>query len=224
MVKLFRLPGVHRPVSDTWLLGAAMCREPLAGASVVDMCTGTGALAIAAARAGAARVVAVDLTRRAVTSARLNARVQRVRIEVRRGDLFSVLKNESFDMIVANPPYIPAESERLPRHRAAVALDAGPDGRLLIERICRQSADHLRPGGVLLMVHSSICDAGATCRALSGAGLAPDVIVRQPGRLGPVMSARAPMMRARGLLGSEDLEEMVVVRGRRGQDGSRLGV
>jgi len=213
-VKLFRFPGVHRPVSDTWLLAGAMRREITPGARVADICTGTGALAISAARAGAGTVVGVDLTHRAVFCARLNARLNRAPVEIRRGDLFGPLAGERFDVIVSNPPYIPAETDRLPRRGATVPLDAGLDGRALLDRICRDAPDHLVTGGAILVVHSSICGTEKTTEALSGVGLSVDVVIRRPGQLGPVMTARAAMMRERGLLGPDDIEEIVVVRGR----------
>jgi release factor glutamine methyltransferase len=213
-VKLVRVPGVHRPVSDTWLLADAMRREGLDGASVVDLCTGTGALAISASRAGADRVTAIDLTRRAVTCARINSRLNGARVRVLRGDLLAPVAGESFDMIVSNPPYIPAETDELPRHGPTVPLDAGYDGRALLDRICREGPAHLRPGGVILVVHSSICGTERTVEAFRGAGLQADVVVDKPGPLGPVMTARAAMLRERGLLGEEDWEQIVVVRGR----------
>jgi release factor glutamine methyltransferase len=212
-VKLFRLPGVHRPVSDTWMLAEAMRHESLEGARVADLCAGTGALAICAAQWGAASVVAVDLTPRAAITARINARLHGANVRVVRGDLFTPLKGESFDIIVSNPPYIPAESDQLPRHGSKVPLDAGRDGRALLDRICHEAPRHLRPGGVILLVHSSICGDEQTCRILRACGLEAEIIVRRRGVLGPVMSARASMLRARGLLGPGDEEDIVVVRG-----------
>ncbi|HEX2052516.1 MAG TPA: HemK2/MTQ2 family protein methyltransferase [Actinomycetota bacterium] len=213
-MKLLRLPGVHKPVSDTWILADAMRQELRPGARVADICTGTGALAISAAQAGAGEVVGVDLTLRAVVFARLNARLNGARIRVRRGDLFGPLAGEKFDVIVSNPPYIPAETEELPRRGTTVPLDAGLDGRALLDRICAEAPDHLLPGGVVLLVHSSICGTEKTVEALAAGGLQADVVFRKPGKLGPVMTARAAMMRERGLLGPEDEEEIVVVRGR----------
>jgi release factor glutamine methyltransferase len=212
-VKLIRLPGVHSPVSDTWLLAEAARREQLAGARFADLCTGTGALAISASWAGAGQVVAVDLARRAVISAFINARLNRARVEVRRGDLFAPLAGERFDVIVSNPPYIPAESDRVPRHGMRVALDAGRNGRAFIDRICAGAPSHLTSGGVLLIVHSSICGVDRTCEVMSDAGLKPTVVAEQHGPLGPVMTARATMLRERGLLGTIDAEDMAVVRG-----------
>lgn len=213
-MRLMRLPGVHRPVSDTWMLAAAMRAEGLPGKSVADICTGTGALAISAAKEGAAWVSAVDLTRQAILCARLNAKVHGARVEVLRGDLFGPLGGRKYDIIVSNPPYIPAESDELPRRGPNIPLDAGCDGRALLDRICREAPDHLNPGGAILVVHSSICGTDRTVEDFARSGLSPDVVVREPGKLGPVMTARAQMMRERGLLGDDDFEEIVVVRGR----------
>lgn len=209
------MPGVHRVMSDAWTVVEAMRRESLVGASVADVCTGTGVLAVEAARRGAARVYALDISRRAVASARLNAVLNGVHVTVRRGDLLAPLGEERVDVIVSNPPYIPAATDRLPRHRVETALDAGVDGRALIDRICDQAARRLRPDGRLLLVHSSVCNVRRTCEMMRAHGLAPDVVERRRGPLGPVMRSRAILMRERGLLGPEDHEELVVVRGLR---------
>lgn len=213
-MKLFRLPGVHRPVSDTWLLAEAMHRELKPGGRVADICTGTGALAISAAQAGAGSVTGVDLTYRAVFCAWLNSKLNRAPIEVRRGDLFGPLAAEKFDVILSNPPYIPSESEELPRRGTTVPLDAGLDGRALLDRICREAPNHLLPGGTILVVHSSICGTDRTIETFTRGGLQADVVISEPGQLGPVMTARAAMLRERGLLGPDDQEEIVVIRGR----------
>jgi release factor glutamine methyltransferase len=213
-VRLLPIPGVHRPRSDTWLLADVLRREDVKGHSVADLCTGSGALAIRAAQAGAKRVLAVDVSRRATLAARCNASLNGCRVETRRGDMFAVLEGERFDAIVCNPPYVPAATDALPRHRASTPLDAGRDGRALLDRICREAGEHICDGGSLLLVQSSICGVEETCERLRAAGLHADVCARMPGALGPVMRERAPMLRARGLLADEDLEELVVIRGR----------
>jgi release factor glutamine methyltransferase len=106
-------PGVFRPISDTWMLARALRRELRPGASVLDLCTGSGAVAISAARAGA-HATAIDLSRRAVLAARLNARLNGVSLRVLRGSLFEPVGDERFDFIVSNPPYVPAEDPELP--------------------------------------------------------------------------------------------------------------
>ena len=211
---MVRLPGVHSPVSDTWLLAEAARKDGLAGKSFLDLCTGTGALAVYAAGAGAARVAAVDLSSRAVLNATLNGLLNRAEIDVRRGDLFAPFDGERFDVIVSNPPYIPAETDDLPRRGPRLALDGGRNGRLLVDRICAEAPAHLNRGGALYVVHSAVCGTRATCEAMRTGGLTPEIVVEHCGRLGPVMSSRAAMLRERGLLGNGDDEVVVVIRGR----------
>lgn len=210
------MPGVHRPVRDTWLLREAMLGEDIQGKLVADLCTGSGvlAVAVAAAVAGARSVVAVDVSRRSNLVSAINARLHGCALDVRHGDLIWMLRGEQFDVIVSNPPYVPAQTDKLPRHRSTTPLDGGRDGRLLLDRICTEAPSHLRRHGSLLVVHSSVCGVQRTCQMLGERGLRPEVIARERGKLGPVLSTRVAMLRERGLLGEADEEELVVIRGR----------
>jgi len=181
------------------------------GARVLDVCTGTGHLAVAAALAGARRVVAVDISRRAVLSARVNARLNGVRVDVRRGDLLAPAGGERFDLVVSNPPYLPAGDGGIPAHGPERAWDAGPDGRALLDRLIAGTPRVLAPGGTLLLVQSSLCGETATLAALAAAGLSPRVVTRRPGPLGPRLTARAPMLEARGLLPAGRRQEELLV-------------
>jgi release factor glutamine methyltransferase len=209
--RIVALPGVYRPRSDTNLLIRALLEaaHPLLDRTVLDLCAGTGALGLAAARQGA-EVTAVDVSRRAVANVRLNARLNGVRVEAVRGDLWNAVHGRRFDVIVTNPPYLPAPEA--PRG-AARAWDAGYDGRDLLDPICRRAADHLRPGGKLLVIQSSLADAGRSEDQLAEAGLIPRVVARYDGRLGPLAAARADWMRSEGRLGSRDVETLVVIEG-----------
>jgi release factor glutamine methyltransferase len=213
-LRLLPIPGVHRPRSDTRLLARALREQVPAGRSVADLCTGSGALAIAAATEGAARVLAVDVSLRAALAARANARLNGCQVEVRRGDLLGALGEERFDLIVCNPPYVPAETDALPRHRSTTPLDGGRDGRALVDRVCREAPGHLRQGGAVLIVHSSVCGEAATCEALRKHGLRSEVVARERGPLGPVLGQRSELLRERGLLGERDEEELLVICGR----------
>src|SRR5919206_422017 len=164
-MRLVTPPGVFRPISDTWLLADVLRRELRPGATLLDVCTGTGALAIAGAQAGA-RATAVDLSRRATVTARLNARLNGVRVRVVRGSLFAPLGDERFDLIVSNPPYVPAEDPEIPRRGLRRAWDAGIDGRVLLDRILTEACRHLRPGGSVLVVQSTIIGEDATLARL----------------------------------------------------------
>jgi release factor glutamine methyltransferase len=215
-VRLVILPGVLKPPSDAFMLAHELRREPLEeGLSVLDLCAGSGILAIVAAQRGARQVTAVDVSRRALLATRLNARLNGVSVRALRGDLFSAVPGQRFDVIVSNPPYVPSASEELPRRGAERAWEAGPDGRLFLDRICAGAREHLRPGGVLLLVHSSLCDEQRTIEMLSQRGFEARIAARRSGPLGPRMQARAPLLRARGLLGDEEVEDMVVVRASR---------
>jgi release factor glutamine methyltransferase len=162
-------------------------------------------------------VTAVDASLPAVLATRLNAWRSGVRVRVLRGDLFSPVEGERFDLVVSNPPYVPSgpgsPQAQGPRH----AYDGGPDGRAFIDRICDGLPQHLRPGGVALLVHSSICGEQATLRALRAGGLEATVVERRRGALGPLMRARAAELERRGLLGpGQSEEELLVIRGRAG--------
>lgn len=214
---LLRPPGVYAPQGDTFLLAEALRGAAVpAGARILEVCTGTGVLAIEAARTGAAGVTAIDISGRAVFAARVNAWLRRLPVRVMRGDLFEPVANETFDVILANPPYVPGRDGRPPRHGGARAWDAGAHGRLVLDRICADAPQLLAPGGVLLMVHSALCGAGTTVNALRVRGLKASVIARRRQPFGPVLRARAARLEARGLIRpGQRHEELVVIRGDR---------
>jgi release factor glutamine methyltransferase len=214
-MRLLRLPGVFRPRSDTWLLAAVLRDQPqVHGGAVLDVCTGSGALAIAAALADARSVTAVDVSSRAVLAARLNARLNGVRVEALRGDLLDAVPGRRFDVIVSNPPYLPSASDRVPARGAARHTDAGATGRLLLDRLIAAAPAHLAPGGLLLVTHSSINGEAATLERIRAAGLEPAVAERRTGELGRLLAARAPELEAKGLLArGERREELLVLSG-----------
>ena len=211
---LIVLPGVFRPRSDTWQLAQAACAETLPpNARILELCAGPAAAGVAAARYHAGTLTTVDVSRRAGWSARLNGRLHGVRVRALRGDLLAPVGGERFDLIVANPPYVPGPPP--PARGAARAWEAGADGRAVLDRICAQAPAHLAPGGVLLVVHSEVCDPEATLAAFVAEGLEVDVPSRRRGPLGPLLRARRETLEARGLLArGQHAEDVVVVRGR----------
>lgn len=222
---LIRLPGTYPAQGDTRLLTETFVDRDLAtGRRVLDICTGGGALALAAARAGASSVTAVDLSMRSVLTARLNSRLQRAPITVRHGDLFAPVDGERFDLVLCNPPYVPAEGDELPRHRAARSWDAGRDGRALLDRICDEVSDVLSGDGVLLLTHSVLSDETLTIQRLQRQGLLAEVVARAAEPFGPVMRGRAALLEERGLLApGQDHETLVVIEARLAPGAAQIG-
>jgi release factor glutamine methyltransferase len=157
------------------------------------------------------------MSRRAVLTARINARLNGVRLRAVRSDLFSALDGEKFDVIVSNPPYVPAPTDELPTRGPERAWDAGRNGRKVLDRLIDEAPDHLRPGGALLVVHSEIIGFDATREAMQRRGLKVDVVQRERGPLGPLMAARVRHLEEQALLPPGRREEdVLVLRGRRG--------
>jgi release factor glutamine methyltransferase len=213
---LWSPPGVYAPQWDTGLLTRALRREVIHSATdVLDLGTGSGALALQAARLGA-RVTAVDISWRAVLTARANAMLAGLRIRVRHGDLTTAVPGRSYDLVVSNPPYVPTPLRRVPPRRSARTWEAGWDGREFVDRICDTAPTVLRPRGVLLVVHSGLCGTDATLRRLTAGGLRASVADRALVPYGPVLRSRRPWLIRQGLTQEDDnLEELVVVRAER---------
>ena len=142
---------------------------------VLDLCTGSGCLAILAAYAWPqARIDASDVSKGALEVARINVRRHRLgkRIRLIRSNLFESLPDQ-YDLIISNPPYVSsAAMRRLPqeyRYEPGLALAGGKDGLLLVKQIVAETPSHLRTGGRLVC---EIGDGRATAqRALAGSGL-----------------------------------------------------
>jgi release factor glutamine methyltransferase len=176
----------------------AASREPRAatgeaGPTIVELCTGSGAVAIALAKElPAARLLATDLSWRALRVARANAERHGVapRIAFLRGDLWRAVNGQapagSVDLVVANPPYLrsPELATLMPevRWEPRLALDGGADGLRVLREIVASTPDRLRPGGTLLleigadqaeavgalMAASGRFEAARLCRDLAG--------------------------------------------------------
>jgi ribosomal protein L3 glutamine methyltransferase len=125
---------------------------------VLDLCTGSGCLAVMAADAFPnARVDAVDISADALEVARRNVAEYHFedRITLVQSDLFAALPNKRYDVILTNPPYVTdASMAKLPKeyqHEPRVALAGGPDGLNLVKTIVRQARGHLKRGGLLFV-------------------------------------------------------------------------
>src|SRR5690606_23422470 len=145
---------------EPWLAGREVRRA-------LDLCTGSGCIAIAMAHYNPDwHVDGVDLSDEALSLARENERrLMTDNVRLLRSDLFSAVQGEHYDLIVSNPPYVTnAETDALPReysHEPEMGLRAGDDGLDLVLKILRDAPLHLSDEGVL------ICEVGEAERALS---------------------------------------------------------
>lgn len=125
--------------------------------SVLDLCTGSGAIAIAIAKYSSCKVTASDVSKQALTVAETNAKKNDVKIDFCQSDLFkSLKKGKKYDIIVSNPPYIKSgEIEKLDievkKYDPRLALDGGEDGYDFYREIVKESVNRLKQKGWLIM-------------------------------------------------------------------------
>ena len=163
--------GLHLHVSPDALIPRydteILCEEALRRANknmrVLDLCTGTGAIALTVKKHADCDVFASDISEKALALAQKNAESNQLTVDFRLGDLLSPFADETFDMIVSNPPYISAADmltlspEVL--NEPHLALEGGEDGLVFYRRIVADAPRYLKPGGWLLFEIG--CDQGA---------------------------------------------------------------
>ena len=194
-------PATLIPRPDTELLVDEALRQakPLMEPLIADIGTGTGCVAVALAhRLPKARIVAVDISPEALETARGNATRLGVadRVDFRLGDLLAPLAGLRPDLIVSNPPYIPTNDiagldPGVRDHEPALALDGGPDGLRVIERLAEQALSLLAPGGRLLVEIGAGQEEGAR-RVLTRAGFTVESVRKDGGGHPRVVRAGRP--------------------------------
>lgn len=172
-LKIELVPQVYEPSEDTFLLAENLKLKD--GDKVLELGTGSGVLSLVCA-GKAMRVTAVDITKGAVLGAMLNARRNDIRnINVIRSDLFGALADGAlFDLIIFNPPYLPEDGGA-----ASVVWSGGPDGRAVINRFLSQVKGHLRKGGRILMIGSSLSRYEETIKAFERLGFKTRVLAKK---------------------------------------------
>ncbi len=172
------LPQVYEPADDTFLIADNLNTPE--GATLLDLGTGCGILAILAAEK-ATHVVATDINPYAVICAQRNVKHNHLahKIEVRQGNLFYPLHpNETFDQIVFNPPYIPDIPSR-PIGWLDKAWNGGPSGRIWINPFLTQASRYLRKGGILLIIQSSLSGYEETIQKLKRDNYCVRILAKQ---------------------------------------------
>jgi SAM-dependent methyltransferase len=160
VLRLPRGDAVYPPSSDSALLSEVVHCKP--GARVLDLCTGSGVQALMQAQ-GAEAVVAIDVNPRAVAMVRYNAGLNDVNnLEARVGDLYSPVRDERFDLILANPPFVSSPYEQAPSYHSG-----GPTGDRVLRRVIRGWRGHLSKGGHAFAVSHIGSRRGATIDAVA---------------------------------------------------------
>jgi release factor glutamine methyltransferase len=190
---------VPRPDTET-LVDAALARSTHVSMSMrqLDLCTGSGCVAIAMARQRpTAQVYASDISADALAVARENAlRLGAYNVAFVETDLFAAFAGKRFDVITANPPYIPtAELATLMpdvrEHEPRLALDGGVDGLSLVRRIVEDAPSHLEEGGLLAM-EIGAGEAPATVALFEARGFTEVRVHRDIARIERVVSGVHP--------------------------------
>ena len=178
-------PGVFIPRPETEAMLAWATAQQLAPRSViVDLCTGSGALAVALAQhRPAARVIGVDDSEAALEFARRNAEgtaVELVHADVTEPDLLPEL-DRRVDLVVANPPYVPddiALEPEVAQHDPPHAVFGGVDGMAVIAAVVRLAGRWLRPGGLFAVEHDDTTSS-QTVELVKSTGLFEHIEARQ---------------------------------------------
>ncbi len=148
-------PAVLVPRPETELLVEILLSKVEHSAKVLDLGTGSGAIAIALAHERPElEVTATDVSLAALEIARTNPKQHNVTVNFRHSNWFSAI-DDQYDVIVSNPPYINPKDEHLPtlRHEPQLALVAEDDGLQALHHIALKAPAYLAPGGLLLMEH-----------------------------------------------------------------------
>jgi release factor glutamine methyltransferase len=172
------LESVYEPAEDSFLLAESLVIKE--SDLVLDVGTGCGLLAVLAAKV-AKKVVATDVNSIAVRCALQNAVLNNVadKMDIRQGELFEpIKKDERFDMILFNAPYLPSE-EWEEQELASQAWAGGETGRKVIDRFIREASAYLRENGRILLVQSTLSDVEQSFRMFAEFGLDAKVIAEK---------------------------------------------
>ncbi|MFA5126265.1 MAG: HemK2/MTQ2 family protein methyltransferase [archaeon] len=175
---------VYSPAEDSWLLEECILKENLKGKKCLDLGTGSGIQSIAMLKAGAEKVLAVDINSFALKEARKNiggfikenkkSKTQFVGhiLGVQKSDLFSSIKLK-FDFIAFNPPYVPSDEVKW------VDLDGGENGRVVIDRFLPQVKTYLNKNAFALLLVSSLNKPNEIKKALEKLSFSVKVVGRK---------------------------------------------
>ncbi|MCQ2738264.1 MAG: class I SAM-dependent methyltransferase [archaeon] len=164
---------VYIPSDDTFLLAENL--EIKEGQSVLEIGTGSGLVSMYASLL-TDNITATDINFNALELAEKNFKLNNINtIKLEFGDLFEPIKNEKFDVILFNTPYLPTDSEDIINDDLNYAFDGGLNGRNVIERFLNEAPNHLNDKGIIQMIQSSLSDTEKTLDMLDNLGFIAEV-------------------------------------------------
>jgi release factor glutamine methyltransferase len=205
-------PHVYPPQSDTLLL-----LEHLSAGesdSVLELGVGCGLIALCLSLKAKA-VVGVDSNHYAIQNAIHNAKQNNTtNARFIHGDLYEPVNGMQFDLIYANPPYVPTPPDWIETDIIETAWNAGCNGRKVLDRIIDGALEHLNQSSRIVLVQSSLADIPKTIEALESSGFQTRILAEKKEKLGPISMARLRWLESQGMLVDSLYERLVVVEGR----------
>ena len=164
---------VYMPSDDTFLLAENL--EIKEGQSVLEIGTGSGLVSMYASLL-TDDVTATDINFNALELAEKNFKLNNINtIKLEFGDLFEPVKNEKFDVILFNTPYLPTDSDDIINDNLNYAFDGGLDGRKVIDRFIEEAPNHLNDKGIVQMIQSSLSDNDKTLNMFDRQGFLAEI-------------------------------------------------
>ena len=165
--------NVYVPAEDSYLLADNL--EIKEGQSVLEIGTGSGIVAMYASKL-TDRITVTDINFDACELARKNFQENGIEnIEILWGNLFEVVENRKFDVILFNTPYLPTEDDEVLDNTINYAFDGGLNGRKVIDLFLNEVGNHLNDGGIVQMIQSSLSGNDETLSKLDELGFIAEI-------------------------------------------------
>ena len=173
MFKINTNDNVYVPAEDSYLLADnLLVKEDM---SVLEIGTGSGIVAMYASRLSN-KITVTDINFDACELARKNFKDNNIEgVEILFGNLFEVVKNRKFDIILFNTPYLPTENDEVIDDNLNYAFDGGLNGRKVIDLFLNEVKNHLNDGGIVQMIQSSLSDVEKTLNILDEKGFIAEI-------------------------------------------------
>ena len=165
--------NVYVPAEDSYLLAENL--QIKEGQSVLEIGTGSGIVAMYASRL-TDKITVTDINFDACELARKNFRKNNIEnIEILWGNMFEVVENRKFDVILFNTPYLPTEEDEVLDNTINYAFDGGLNGRKVIDLFLNEVKNHLNDGGIVQMIQSSLSGNDETLSKLDELGFIAEI-------------------------------------------------